>query len=162
MSTRTPHQLTEQVKLLQKAVLVHRGTVLLLQRDENSATRPQKWDLPGGNSEWPTEVEDKEGLHQEDIAREIKEETGITIASEHFKHSTMVSFNTTQIDQPYTILTGWVVEMPHDFDVSSVELSTEHTVFEWVPFDEAREYDFDFAKSFIVPMIRTVQDRFSN
>lgn len=162
MAARAPHQLTQDVKLLQKVVVVHKGRVLLLQRDGNAATRPNKWDLPGGNSEWPSE--DKlggRGLHQEDVAREIKEETGITVTAGHFTLDKMIYFDTTFFDDVFTILTGWMVELPHDFDTDSVELSQEHTAFEWVSFNEAREYDFDYGKNFIVPMIRTTQDTFS-
>jgi len=162
MSTvRTPHQLTENVKLLQKVVIVHKGYVLLLQRDENSATRPLKWDLPGGNSQWPTEEKrDSTGLHKEDAAREIKEETGISVVSDQFTKDSLVYFDTTFFNTIFTIITGWVVELPLDFNREQVVISEEHIAFEWVPFDEAREYDFDFARSFIIPMIRTAQEKF--
>lgn len=157
-----PHQLTPDVKLLQKAVLVHKGRVLLLQRDPSSKSRPEKWDLPGGNSEWPTEEKlGSRGLHQDDVAREIKEETGITVIPGHFTLNKMVYFDTTFFDDVFTVLTGWMVELPHDFDPEQVVLSEEHTTYEWVAFDDAREYDFGYGKEFIVPMIRTTQDTFS-
>ncbi|MCB9801061.1 MAG: NUDIX domain-containing protein [Pseudomonadales bacterium] len=163
MAARAPHQLTEDVKLLQKVVIVHKGKVLLLQRDPDSATRPEKWDLPGGNSEWPAEEKlGSRGLHQEDVAREIKEETGITVLPGHFTLDKMVYFDTTFFNDVFTVLTGWMVELPHDFDTDLVVLSEEHTTYEWAEFDDAREYDFDFAKEFIVPMIRTTQDSFSD
>jgi len=162
MAVRNPHQLTDSVKLLQKVVIVHKGKVLLLQRDSNSATRPEKWDLPGGNSEWPSEEKlGSRGLHQEDVAREIMEETGITVVPGHFALDKLVYFDTTFFNDVFTVLSGWMVELPHDFEIDSVELSHEHTAYEWVSFDEAREYDFGFAKEFIVPMIRTTQDTFS-
>ncbi len=162
MAARAPHQLTSDVKLLQKAVIVHKGKVLLLRRDADSATRPEKWDLPGGNVEWPAaEKLGSRGLHQEGVAREIKEETGITVIPDHFTLDALVYFDTNFFNEVFTILTGWAVELPHDFDTQQITLSTEHATYEWVEFTQAYEYDFDFAKAFIVPMIRTTQDLFS-
>lgn len=162
MVAQTPHQLTPDVKILQKVVMVYKGRVLLLQRDPRSKKRPEKWDLPGGNSEWPTqEQEGSTGLHQADVAREVKEETGITVTASHFTLDKMVYFDTTFFDDVFTVLTGWMVELPHDFDTTSVQLSDEHSEYEWVLFDDARNYDFGYGKSFIVPMIRTTQDTFS-
>ncbi len=159
---RNPHQLTENVKLLQKAVVVHKGRVLLLQRDDTASSRPSKWDLPGGNSEWPTTQQaNTTSLHQADISREIKEETGITVVPGHFNRDAMVYFDTTFYNEVFTVLTGWVAELPFDFDESEVTLSEEHTAFEWVPFDDARDYDFDYGKNFIVPMLRNAQEKFS-
>lgn len=162
MAQRAPHQLTPDVKLLNKVVLVHAGSVLLLKRDGNSATRPLQWDLPGGNSEWPTaEDEIILGLHREDTAREVREETGITVLPDHFTLDTMVFFETRFQNKVFSIITGWVVELPSDFDRDSVVISHEHIEYEWVAFDTAREYDFGYGKTFLVPMIRTAQARFA-
>jgi len=87
--------LTKNVKLLQKAVLIHNSKILILQRDLKSDSRPSCWDLPGGNSEWPENSEiDLENMHQKDIAREIKEETQLTVFDQHFTHNNMVFFRT--------------------------------------------------------------------
>lgn len=76
---KTPHQLTENVKLLQKVVVWQGEKFLILQRSADSATRPKCWDLPGGNVEWPASSVDIQDSHLADLAREVKEETGLII-----------------------------------------------------------------------------------
>lgn len=155
---RRPHQLTENVKLLQKAVLIHNGKILILQRDGNSNTRPLNWDLPGGNSEWPEQsLENLENMHQDDIAREIKEETGLTVFSQHFRFENMSLFRTFYEAQKdvYSIIVGWKVELPGDFDRNQVQLSKEHVDAAWVTFEELSNYDFGGKRGeFIKDIIR--------
>ncbi|MBP7842633.1 NUDIX domain-containing protein [Candidatus Woesebacteria bacterium] len=152
--------LQKNVKLLQKAVLIHDGKFLILQRNEKAKSRPLCWDLPGGNSEWPENVtENLENLHQKDVAREILEETGITVLDEHFTFENMVLFRTffEAESEVYSIITGWKVELPDDFERSLVQLSDEHINHEWVTFDELNEYDFGNKKGeFIKDVIRAV------
>lgn len=158
------HQLTKDVKILQKAVLVHEDAFLILQRSENSKSRPLCWDLPGGNSEWPKpvldstgEAQNQENLHQKDIAREILEETGITIIDEHFTFENMVLFRTFfDVEQEvYSIIIGWRVELPDDFERSLVQISHEHINHEWISYDALHEYDFGGKKGeFVKDIIR--------
>lgn len=139
------HQLTQNVKILQKAVLIHNGRFLILQREADAKSRPLCWDLPGGNSEWPEKTtENQENLHQEDVAREIKEETGVTVFAEHFTLENMTFFRTFYDveNDVYSIITGWKVDLPSDFDRDQVILSDEHIDQKWVTFDELDEYDF--------------------
>lgn len=152
------------MKLLQKAVLIHDGKFLILQRNEKAKSRSLCWDLPGGNSEWPENVIDttgtaqnQENLHQKDVAREILEETGITVFDEHFTFENMVLFRTFfEVEsEVYSIITGWKVELPDDFERSLVELSDEHVAHKWVTLDELNEYDFGNKKGeFIKDVIR--------
>jgi len=152
------HKLTANVKLLQKAVLIHNSSILILLRDPNSKSRPNCWDLPGGNSEWPQESEvNMQNMHQEDIAREIKEETGLTVFDQHFTHDNMVFFRTFYESQKdvYSIITGWKVEMPSDFDRSQVELSDEHVAQKWISIGDLSDYDFGGKKGeFVKDIIR--------
>lgn len=158
------HQLTQNVKLLQKAVVIHEGKFLILQREQTAKSRPLCWDLPGGNSEWPKTVKDQDGvvqnqenLHQKDIAREILEETGITVFDEHFTFENMVLFRTffEAEHEVYSIITGWKVELPDDFESNLVRLSDEHINHKWVTFDELNEYDFGGKRGeFIKDVIR--------
>lgn len=151
------HQLTQNVKLLQKAVLLHNGKVLILQRDESSESRPLCWDLPGGNSEWPeSATENLENMHQTDIAREIKEETGLTVFDQHFTFENMTLFRTffEAEKKLYSIIVGWRVELPGDFDRTQVTLSDEHIDHKWIAADEIHQFDFggkkgDFVKDII-------------
>jgi 8-oxo-dGTP diphosphatase len=140
-------QLTENVKLLQKAVLVHRGKILLLKRSESAKTRADQWDLPGGNSEWPQE---KEGIirdiHLVDLKREILEETNIG-AEQLANAPQLVSFETCfEVERNvYSVIVGWRVELVDSFEKESVSISGEHSQYRWVSPDEISSYDFGFA-----------------
>ncbi|MBP7875910.1 NUDIX domain-containing protein [Candidatus Woesebacteria bacterium] len=143
----TLHRLTEKVKLLQKAVLVHQGKMLILRRSENSKTRANQWDLPGGNSEWPVE---KEGIirdvHIVDLKREILEETNIG-ADMFATTPKLVSFETcfeAEVDI-YTIIAGWRVELEPAFVKENLQLSDEHSECQWISPEEITHFDLGFA-----------------
>jgi 8-oxo-dGTP diphosphatase len=156
------NKLTKNVKLLQKAVLLHENQILILKRSEKSKSRPSCWDLPGGNSTWPEKtLENLENLHQEDIAREIKEETNITIISNHFTQSNLILFKTfyEASKNVFSVIVGWKVELPSDFDRSMLKISHEHSEYKWIDISELSEYDFggtsgDFIKEMIRNSIR--------
>lgn len=154
------HQLTANVKLLQKAVLICDKKVLILQRSGDSKSRPLCWDLPGGNSEWPKEVtQNQQNLHTHDIAREILEETGIVVPAEHFTQDNLQFFETffEASKGIYSIITGWKVALPNAFNTQSVILSSEHIAFAWITLSELESYDFGGHKGvFITKMIRAV------
>lgn len=143
----TLHRLTDKVKLLQKAVFVHQGKMLILRRSETSKTRAGQWDLPGGNSEWPTE---KAGIirdvHIVDLKREIMEETGIA-ASMFTTAPRLVSFETYFEAEKdiYTIIAGWSIELGDTFSKKSVQLSSEHSELQWIKADEITQFDLGFA-----------------
>lgn len=138
------NQLTDNVKLLQKAALIHQGKVLLLKRSADSKTRPNAWDLPGGNSEWPTLTEPTENPHVADIVREIREETALEIDPGKFNDESLVMFMTffEAETQRYSVICGWRVELPDDFDPAAVKISNEHTEQMWVTLDELDGLDF--------------------
>lgn len=153
---RAPHQLTSNVKLLQKIVLVHRGRFLLLQRDPQSFSRPNCWDLPGGNSEWPTHItHPTSNLHQIDAAREVAEETGIELSPSAFTHNALVYFETffDPGREIFTVLCGWRIELPDEEELSQVQLSEEHTDFVWETPGEALTLDFGGQKGAFLPRI---------
>lgn len=147
------HRLTDQVKLLQKAVITADGAVLLLKRASDSVSRPNCWDLPGGNSEWPSTPDFTRGLHLHDLVREIQEETGLVITADSIFQRDLVFFDTTfePQKQMFTILVGWKHSLNGDTPV--IQLSAEHTEFAWVKPDDLNNYDFGFAE-FIPRMIR--------
>lgn len=150
------HRLTENVKLLQKIALFHEGKVLLLRRSPNEIPRPGCWDLPGGNSEWPTTWkpgDSETGLHVEDAVREVEEETTIQLQIENFTLQNL-SYLETHFDsekQLYSICFGWKFELSEKPEVT---LSHEHTEFAWVTLDELNTYDFGDVGQWIKDVIR--------
>lgn len=152
------HQLTDSVKLLQKAALIHNGACLVLQRSPDSKTRPMKWDLPGGNSEWPDNTqENHEDLHMADIAREIREETGIILPESEFSREKLVHMHTffEAKTQVYSIVLGWRVFLPSEFDPNSVIISSEHVAAAWMRPEELDQYDFDVQRGSFLRSIVT-------
>lgn len=141
------HRLAENVKLLQKAVLLHDGKMLILRRAENSKTRANQWDLPGGNSEWPTETTGViRDMHIVDLKREILEETGIS-ATQFATSPRLVSFETCFEAETnmYTIIAGWEISINHTFTQESVQLSDEHSEYRWINPSEITDFDLGFA-----------------
>lgn len=157
---RTPHQLTPNVKLLQKVVIEHDGKVLLVKRDANSFSRPNCWDFPGGNSEWPTDVVEKtSNLHQRDATREVLEETGLHIDPSEFSKENLRYLETffDPEKQIFTILLSWHILLPDSVDPNSIQLSEEHTEYQWLSPSEAEQLDFGGNKGqFLLRILRSV------
>jgi 8-oxo-dGTP pyrophosphatase MutT (NUDIX family) len=149
----TPNHLTKNVKLFQKAVLVKNNKILILKRSEKALTRPGMWDLPGGNSEWPSAKQNARDLHLADIQREVLEETGIKVNLEEFVHENLIYFSTYfEADkQLFAVVGGWKVV---NFNTKEIELSDEHTAYAWVTKEEISKYDFGGEKGeFVVQII---------
>lgn len=158
---RTPHQLTPNVKLLQKITLEHQGKALIVRRDANSFSRPNCWDLPGGNSEWPSDItEPTSNLHQRDASREVFEETGIHVDPEGFTQENLKYLETffDPEKQVFTVLLGWLIQLPEDFNPNSVQLSEEHVEYLWVDPVSAGEFDFGGKRGeFLSRILRSTQ-----
>jgi 8-oxo-dGTP pyrophosphatase MutT (NUDIX family) len=158
-----PHQLTRHTKLLHKVAMVIDHKVLVLQRSESAESRPGCWDLPGGNSEWPTTTitEPTANLHQADVAREIVEETGLQVSADNFTLSTLNYFESfyQPSSQIYTIICGWQVTDPAgvglatSVDDVTVTISAEHQRYVWVSESELKQYDFGGEKGEFVVQI---------
>jgi 8-oxo-dGTP pyrophosphatase MutT (NUDIX family) len=61
-----------ETRVVQKAVILNKGQVLILRRSKTDVRRPLQWDLPGGL------VDEGEELFAS-IKREIMEETGLKV-----------------------------------------------------------------------------------
>ncbi len=135
--------LTDNSKLGQKAAIIHGGKVLILKRSMDANHRPGAWDLPGGNTEWPTTDQSAPNLHRQEIAREVEEEIGLKINPEMFMDQNLIHFMTyfDANEQMYAIICGWRI-MPENFDPQSITLSDEHTELAWITMTEVENYDF--------------------
>lgn len=148
------HQLTSNVKLLQKIVIVNQNQVLLLKRSPNSKTRPNCWDLPGGNMEWPQNKQVlTRQLHISDAKREVFEETGLELNSS-FDLAQLVFFDTVfePDKQLFTILVGWQIKLDSSLKNPEIKISHEHSDYVWADRNQISQYDFGFA-DFIPQMI---------
>jgi 8-oxo-dGTP pyrophosphatase MutT (NUDIX family) len=143
------HQLTTNVKLLHKAALVYQGKVLILKRASDANSRPGRWDLAGGNSEWPAGATNNLfNPHQADISREIMEETGFDIPKTNFSINNLVYFATyfEAEREIFSVNCGWAVYLDKlladQNPFSIVEISSEHTDYQWITLDELNQFDF--------------------
>lgn len=115
-----------------------KGEFLLLKRSENSHTNPGKWDLPGGK------LNQAESL-KEAVAREVLEETGISIVPGEIAGE--VNFELPEKKVIAIIFDGGYV-------VANVKLSYEHMEYSWIPLEHIFEmetlpaYFRDFFKKF--------------
>lgn len=141
-------QLTDQVKFLHKVVIIktdqEQKRALILKRADDSSSRPGAWDLPGGNAEWPTEAQNNMAdLHQLDIAREVKEESNLSVNPMLFDLNHLLYFTSYfETDrQIYTIICGWSL-LFSETDQNLVEISKEHQDQAWINQEEIDNYDF--------------------
>jgi 8-oxo-dGTP pyrophosphatase MutT (NUDIX family) len=110
------------MKIVAKALIRDKaGDLLLLRRGLTHPNFPEHVDFPGG------EVEPDES-HIEAVRREIREETGLDVPLENIRqvHLRQLSYDLTHV----IFLVNISDNKPE------VELSWEHSGFEWIPFDQ--------------------------
>lgn len=139
-----PHRLTDTVKILHKIAVVSGEYVLLLRRHAEAHSRPDQWDLPGGNAEWPETTSDQlvKHLHAGDVVRELEEETGIIFDAEQLGQPIFFDTFFEPTKPMYTVAVGWRIVLPNRQDIT---LSREHSEYVWSPRTEVVDYDFGFA-----------------
>lgn len=163
------NQLTENVKLLQKAVIIRSGEfvkeALILKRSAEAISRPSCWDLPGGNSEWPNQNQvSAANLHLSDLKREIFEETALTIHIDNLNIDKLVHFSTyfESEKQIFTVINGWLVDYANT-DQNEIKISSEHQDYLWVSETDLTNYDFGGVKgSFVLDIIKQAFIKFKN
>jgi len=110
------------MKIVAKALIRDKtGNLLLLRRSLTHPNFPEHIDFPGG------EVEPNEP-HIEAVRREIREETGLDIP--------LVNIQQVYLKQLADDLTHVVFLVSTSDSKPGVELSWEHSGFEWIPFDQ--------------------------
>lgn len=100
-----------------------KGEFLLLKRSEDSNTNPGKWDLPGGKLE-------REEILEEAVVREVREETGISIAP-----GEIAGYATFELPEKRVI----AIVYDGGYIASDIKLSHEHTEHLWIPLEEILE-----------------------
>ena len=129
-----------RAKVLQKAVVVDDGgNMLVLKRTSHGpASRPDKWDLPGGS----VSLEDLVGgvgVIKRAIAREVLEEAGLEVKNVTSVHTTSWTF-----EKSVGVVLGLAIG--YHCTVSGarpeVVLGDEHCEFKWVSKEELLELDF--------------------
>lgn len=107
-----------------KAFVVAHGRLLVVRRQPKDINLPKIWELPGGRLE-PGEDPFK------GLMREVKEETGLSVTIgapievRHFKLK----------KGPIITMIIFLCET----DGGTVKLSAEHTAFDWITVDEAKQ-----------------------
>ncbi|MEA2056230.1 MAG: NUDIX domain-containing protein [Patescibacteria group bacterium] len=140
-----PHQLTRNVKLVHKVALVVGNQVLILKRSDKAKSRPGKWDLAGGNSEWPHDLSEATlNPHCRDVAREVEEETGLKVGPSHFSFDGLVFFATyfSPEHEIFSVNCGWKATNLTEEDKNKVIISNEHSDYAWITLEQLDQYDF--------------------
>jgi 8-oxo-dGTP pyrophosphatase MutT (NUDIX family) len=141
-------QLTNRVKFLHKVVIIKtekdQQQALLLKRVSDASSRPNAWDLPGGNAEWPKKNQvSLANLHQNDIAREVKEESNLTVDPKIFNLDHLIYFSSyfEANRQIYTVICGWGLEFS-ETNQAEILISAEHQDQAWINSGELDNYNF--------------------
>jgi len=111
--------------LAAKAFVINdRGELLIIKRRPNDVHSPDVWEVPGGRlevGEDPIEGVQRETREEVSIEIDVQEPLGVrSFTRDDGQHITMMVFRA----KPCT---------------TGIVLSEEHTAFEWVPMDKARE-----------------------
>lgn len=112
------YMFTDDIKFLQKIMIFHpkEHKFLALRRKKNEKSRPNCWDLPGGNVLFGE-------LHMPSLKNEISEETGLTVEGIEIKQL-MTNFE----NSVYYIFAGFVGKALSE----DVEIGDEHYDFRWL------------------------------
>lgn len=115
-----------QVGIIARAIIVHEGKILLVQRAENDRWKPLHWELPGGKKD-PDENE------YEAVKREIIQETGLAIELKYqiYQDETIFTQGPRQ-GQEFHMLAFKAIAQTQE-----VILSEEHSAYMWVTPQEA-------------------------
>ncbi|MCX6761667.1 MAG: NUDIX domain-containing protein [Candidatus Moranbacteria bacterium] len=137
------YMFTDDIKFLQKAVVFHpekAGQFLVLKRPADAFSRPNDWDLPGGNVLFGE-------LHEDSLHKEISEEANLEVGD-----LTPIQI-VTKYDgekEVYFIFNGFSCVAKG----SDVKISQEHTEYRWVNKKEFIELK---PAQFLIDLVETIK-----
>lgn len=152
MNKQIPHYLfTENIRFVIKAIVMHptENTFMLIKRSAQEFTRPNTWDIPGGSINFGE-------LHQDALAREVMEETGLSISYNKIVHM-ITSYDPEK--NMYCIIVGAGCTAQD----TVVKMSNEHQEYQWVNSHDyfklyAPEYEFKKNRSFDIHKTDFISD----
>jgi len=115
------YMFADDIKFLQKAIVFHsekEGLFLALKRPADALSRPNDWDLPGGNVLFGE-------LHEDSLRKEIEEETNLEVGT--FTPVQVIT-NYEKEKEIYYIFAGFRCQAKDE----EVKISEEHSEFRWV------------------------------
>ena len=121
------YMFTDDMKFLQKAVVYHpkQDKFLALRRTSTAHSRPNCWDLPGGNVLFGEN-------HLHSLTKEIAEETSLKV-----KNILPIQVVTDYRKSTYSLFIGYSYKATS----SRVKLSDEHSEYKWVTKTEFLKLD---------------------
>lgn len=119
------YMFTDDIKFLQKAVVFHldqNELFLALKRSSNSFSRPNDWDLPGGNVLFGE-------LHEDSLRKEIVEEANLEVGA-FLPVQIITTYDKEK--EVYYFFNGFYCRAKNN----DVKLSFEHSEYRWVNKEE--------------------------
>jgi 8-oxo-dGTP diphosphatase len=112
-----------------KSMIVNDGKLLIVKRADDDRYMPGIWEIPGGKAE------DEESL-SEALIRETLEETGLSIVINREISVRDFKIKKKEIEMHIYLCSA--------IDIDKIKLSCEHSLYEWVPVEKAKEKISDF------------------
>ncbi|MFB6295039.1 MAG: NUDIX domain-containing protein [Candidatus Nanohaloarchaea archaeon] len=123
-----------------RAVVVNDGEILILQNadDDPSEHARGKWEAPGGF------IEDHDDHEQAAVEREVYEETGLDVDVVETLERIAVTIDGDTSDCQYYLA---------EAGSRDVELSAEHQDHRWIDPGEARDIDWYYYSTYMIPVL---------
>ena len=147
----TNNKILNNVRLIQKCIIVHEdGKILALKRAADDHSRGGNWDLPGGGYEQGEEV-------LEAIAREVKEEVGLTVENltpVYFTNNIGVKEGFFQGENVFGICYVCRDWRGLPAQAGEIKISEEHTEYKWFTSEDFVKLDFGADCGFFVASMK--------